>query len=606
MSRHRKKRPKIDDIAKYFNKKYGFKSGSEWHLPVDVYKSNKWILESLQIKKTELNDVKELLGKYDLVQWSRHTKSRDPSTAVLNKLRWEYSLEFQTQAWCKFYEIVNNFPLISPTSEKDKRLNSLHLCEAPGAFVCSLNHFLAYKYPRIEWNWTANALNPYYEGNSENEMITDDRFLKMTFDNWNFGKDFTGNITSYDNHLEIVDCVKDVLLVTADGSVDCMWDPGNQENHVSHLHYCETITALRVLNKGGSFVLKIFTMFEDSTVCLLYLLNCLFNEVHVFKPLTSKSGNSELYVVCLEYKGREQITNWNDYLIPYKMGFANNHSMFDLECLPEDFLNQIHECSEYFMQLQMRKIKDNIKAFGKNSAHHFLKKFNHSIADYFVKTYSMSNIPVEKRITKGTTVADNTKKTNRFYTIFEKDQISVELDLRCGKKYQQVLYSKFCTNDNVKNFNFKRNNTKFYNLILASLACNYNIINMTHSDPVDLSKFHYTFLCELKNCIESRKDLIIIGPIVTNILANLIYLLTNSFEHCIFLNVGCVIFKQLINHSNLLKQIDLISEEYAKCFAKNNCDLLQIIKHNRVINSNLLNVIIEYNNNFAKYWHLAM
>lgn len=40
------------------------------------------------------------------------------------------------------------------------------------------------------------------------------------------------------------------MLVTADGSVDCMLDPGEQEVSVEHLHYCELITALTVLNEG--------------------------------------------------------------------------------------------------------------------------------------------------------------------------------------------------------------------------------------------------------------------------------------------------------------------------------------------------------------------
>lgn len=38
--------------------------------------------------------------------------------------------------------------------------------------------------------------------------------------------------------------------MTADGSVNCMDDPGNQENIVWHLIFCETISALTILKKG--------------------------------------------------------------------------------------------------------------------------------------------------------------------------------------------------------------------------------------------------------------------------------------------------------------------------------------------------------------------
>lgn len=38
--------------------------------------------------------------------------------------------------------------------------------------------------------------------------------------------------------------------MTADGSIDCMSNPGEQELTVEHLHYCETMTALSALNIG--------------------------------------------------------------------------------------------------------------------------------------------------------------------------------------------------------------------------------------------------------------------------------------------------------------------------------------------------------------------
>lgn len=54
------------------------------------------------------------------------------------------------QAWCKFYENARSFILVPPTVVNTQCLNSVHLCEAPGAFITSLNHFLKLHNPGIE------------------------------------------------------------------------------------------------------------------------------------------------------------------------------------------------------------------------------------------------------------------------------------------------------------------------------------------------------------------------------------------------------------------------------------------------------------------------
>lgn len=42
------------------------------------------------------------------------------------------------------------------------------------------------------------------------------------------------------------------MLITADGSVDCILNPGEQEVYVEHLHFCELVTALSVLHEGDN------------------------------------------------------------------------------------------------------------------------------------------------------------------------------------------------------------------------------------------------------------------------------------------------------------------------------------------------------------------
>ena len=142
-----------------------------------------------------------------------------------------------------------------------------------------------------------------------------------------------------------------VDLVTADGSIDCQSDPARQESIVSDLHHCEAVAALRILAPGGSLVLKMFTLFESESVCLLYLLVSVFNEVDVFKPATSKEGNSEVYVICQDLTPSRWLTGTLEKLSKYYGDFPVEKCLFSAEEIPESFLSEVRKIGEMFSQV---------------------------------------------------------------------------------------------------------------------------------------------------------------------------------------------------------------------------------------------------------------
>nr|XP_061820129.1 cap-specific mRNA (nucleoside-2'-O-)-methyltransferase 2-like [Nerophis lumbriciformis] len=347
-------------------------SNGEWCIPntsVTLSYSAKVPNCRLQALKVSLNDVKNQLSDKNLQVWHEHTNSTNRAGKVIATVRSTANVEICTQAWCKFYEVLGTFRLLPEVALHSGELNTVHLCEAPGAFISALNHYIktseSTRY--CDWSWAANTLNPYHEANAGGTTITDDRLIANTLPWWFFGSDNTGDIMVQKHLLELQTFVANmhrVDLVTADGSINCQENPDEQEALVAPLHYCEVTAALLLLSPGGSFVVKMFTLFEHSSICLLYLLNCCFCYVSVFKPATSKAGNSEVYVVCLDYHSKEAVRPLLSKLIRnYGPHLAGRDALFPESSIPPSFLTQHEEMCTYFHSLQVETITENLRLF---------------------------------------------------------------------------------------------------------------------------------------------------------------------------------------------------------------------------------------------------
>ncbi|KAL4218782.1 FtsJ-like methyltransferase [Mactra antiquata] len=353
-------------IESLFEKKFSYEASSDWVFNSDrksnVHLFEEWSIHENIAMKNELNLLKTDLNDKDMLTWHNHTREVNLAGNIAVELRNRIRPELCTQAWCKFYEIASRYIDL----EKTESLYSVHLCEAPGAFITSLNHFLYSHNYTGQWHWLASTLNPYYEGNSIKQMIDEDRFIRCSVDNWYFGEDGTGNLMVLENleGLRSRLCGRHVNLVTADGSIDCQGDPAEQENIVSRLQHCEVFTALNILSPGGTLIVKMFTMFECKAISLMYLLNCVFEKVDVFKPSTSKGGNSEVYVVGIGYKGRSFCNDWLEIVCPLYFGKKEPQGcLFSKEKLPQSFLDQHSRCVEFFKDCQMTSIQRNLDLF---------------------------------------------------------------------------------------------------------------------------------------------------------------------------------------------------------------------------------------------------
>ncbi|XP_040185232.1 cap-specific mRNA (nucleoside-2'-O-)-methyltransferase 2 isoform X2 [Rana temporaria] len=388
------------EIESLFGKRYAYNKDPTWHLPgpSEFLTSEHEEFPHLLSLKESLNKVKNLLSDMKLDEWHRHTSYTNKAGRVVPEVRKQANAELCTQAWCKFHEIVCTYPLIPNSALWNSELNSVHLCEAPGAFIASLNHYVKTQELHCDWTWVANTLNPYHEANNGMVMIADDRLIANTLPWWYFGPDNTGDIMTlkYLNGLQqFVRNMSTVHIITADGSFDCQGNPGEQESLVYPLHYCEVVTCLTTLGPGGSFVLKMFTLLQHSSINLMYLLNCCFQEVHVIKPGTSKAGNSEVYVVCLSYIGKAAFQEHLTKMTAHFEEEIGSKSLFTHKSLPASFLESHSKCCTFFYQHQTQTIQENLHLFShmgdEEQAH--LDYLREAAVFYYLQNFQINYIP---------------------------------------------------------------------------------------------------------------------------------------------------------------------------------------------------------------------
>jgi 23S rRNA U2552 (ribose-2'-O)-methylase RlmE/FtsJ len=317
-----------------------------------------------KIKNEDWKKVRWLINEYDFLV-------KDP---IINR------------AFYKYWEIINEFDIFE-NYELDDII--LHCAEAPGGFIQGTNIYLQIdrnigeediQKPKKEIDEdgfilvkrkTQKKINHKIYSISLNKDLPQYKPYNLPSYNKNilnkkicitYGVDNTGDINNWGN-IEYIDNLakKKFYLITADGG----FDEGTDFNNKEQLHYflilSEIFSALKLQKQNGNFILKVFDVFTQTSINLLYLLSLCYEEISVYKPKTSRPTNSEKYIICKHFKltneKKEKILPILYNLYKRIKNTKSKYISFQMfESIPNEFIEKIKYMNNELLNTQCKSI----------------------------------------------------------------------------------------------------------------------------------------------------------------------------------------------------------------------------------------------------------
>lgn len=343
-----------------------------------------------------INNSKSLINKNTYI-WNKYKQFTNDYEMIYNNKNMISLVKKNplSRSYFKMIEIGNKYLTSYLTQmnnngikSNNQKIKTLHLAEGPGGFIEALIDL------RKKYNPDIQEKDLYYGISLTTDVDIPgwDKSTQFLKKNNNVkiitGLDGTGDLINVNNIKYIHTRFKNnkFNIITADGGFNFSGNQYIQEYNASLLIFSELVTALGSLEKGGTYIYKIYDMNYKISADILYLTQKYFENIEIFKPFTSRSGNSEKYVICQNFIGCEEdldklidvLENWininniNERIIynfiRSKIYYEkNSYNLNEIKIidniltdLPTDYTNGLININNYFNEKQIENIDKTI------------------------------------------------------------------------------------------------------------------------------------------------------------------------------------------------------------------------------------------------------
>lgn len=303
-----------------------------------------------------LNKIKEEINKYE-DKWDMYKKYTNPYEYIHTVVPYyKYQISQYKPISRSFYKLIEILYVFDLIKYFNYPISTFHLAEGPGGFIEAMLY--ERKYKDKYYGMTLINKNPEVPGWKKTSIFSENKnkfIIEM-------GKDGTGDLLNIENLDYCFEKYKGTMeLITGDGGFDFSVDFNSQESMSLKLIFAQICYAIAMQKYRGHFVLKIFDCFTSGTIDMVYLLNMLYEKVHIIKPYTSRYANSEKYLVCKFFKLNDCSLFFNK--LRYFFNNINNEgyikNVLNVK-IPNFFINKLEEYNAIFGQQQIENISNTI------------------------------------------------------------------------------------------------------------------------------------------------------------------------------------------------------------------------------------------------------